>query len=162
MWLFEYGLHSCPRWTIVLVPFPLHDGVELDRSNLQWRSESALEFDHSFEFRYADIGATAIDKTGNPLPEETLDVCEEADAILFGAIGHPKYDNDPNAKTVRLRDRLNEADTERRKSEEEALARERAAEIRREERLKKIAYMNDMPDNTPAGTGMYSVLVAHR
>lgn len=62
-------------------------------------------------------------------------------------------DNDPNAKTVRLRDRLNEADTERRKAEEEALARERAAEIRREERLRKIQYMNDMPDNQPAGTG---------
>lgn len=64
-------------------------------------------------------------------------------------------DADPSAKTVRLRDRLNEADTERRKAEEEALARERAAEIRREERLKKIAYMNDMPDNTPAGTGTF-------
>ena len=48
---------------------------------------------------------------------------------------------------------MNEADTERRKAEDEALARERAAEIRREERLKKIAYMQDMPDSTPAGTG---------
>ena len=65
----------------------------------------------------------------------------------------PKNEDDASFKTVRLRDRLNEADTERRKSEEEALARERAAEIRREERLKKIAYMNDMPDSTPAGTG---------
>lgn len=62
-------------------------------------------------------------------------------------------ENDPSAKTVRLRDRLNEADTERRKAEEEALARERAAEIRREERLKKIAYMESMPDSQPAGTG---------
>jgi len=61
--------------------------------------------------------------------------------------------DDPNAKTIRLRERLAEADVERRKSEEEALARERAAEIRREERLKKIAYMRDMPDSTPAGTG---------
>jgi len=60
--------------------------------------------------------------------------------------------DDPNAKVVRLRDRLNEADTERRKAEEEADQRERAAEIRREERLKKIAYMQDMPDSTPAGT----------
>ena len=58
----------------------------------------ALEFDHTFEFRYADVGALAIDKTGNPLPEETLDTCEEADAILFGAIGDPKYDNNPKAK----------------------------------------------------------------
>jgi septal ring factor EnvC (AmiA/AmiB activator) len=61
--------------------------------------------------------------------------------------------SDPNAKTVRLRDALNEADTERRKAQEEAEARERAAEIRREERLKKIAYMRDMPDSQPAGTG---------
>lgn len=61
--------------------------------------------------------------------------------------------SDPNAKTVRLRDRLKEADVERRKDEEAALARERAAEIRREERLKKIAYMRNMPDNQPAGTG---------
>lgn len=61
--------------------------------------------------------------------------------------------SDPNAKTVRLRDRLQEADVERRKAAEEALARERAAEIRREERLKKINYMKDMPDETPAGTG---------
>lgn len=63
-------------------------------------------------------------------------------------------DNDPNAKTVRLRDRLNEADTERRKDEEAAIARERASEIRREERMKKIKYMSDMPDSQPAGTGM--------
>ncbi len=44
------------------------------------------------------MGACAIDATGNPLPEETLDVCKTTDAILFGAIGHPKYDNDPSAK----------------------------------------------------------------
>jgi 3-isopropylmalate dehydrogenase len=44
------------------------------------------------------MGADAIDKTGNPLPNETLGVCAESDAILFGAIGHPKYDNDPTAK----------------------------------------------------------------
>ncbi|CAJ1966831.1 unnamed protein product [Cylindrotheca closterium] len=61
-------------------------------------------------------------------------------------------DSDPSAKTVRLRDRLNEADTERRKAEEEADRRERAAEIAREERLAKIKYMQDMPDSTPAGT----------
>jgi len=67
--------------------------------------------------------------------------------------------NDPNAKTVRLRDRLQEADTERRKESEEAEKRERAAEIRREERQKKIDYMNSMPDNTPAGTGKTSLTI---
>ena len=44
------------------------------------------------------MGADAIDKTGNPLPDETIDACLNSDAILFGAIGHPKYDNDPTAK----------------------------------------------------------------
>jgi len=61
-------------------------------------------------------------------------------------------ESDPSAKTVRLRDRLNEADTERRKDAEEAERRERASEIRREERQKKIKYMEDMPDSQPAGT----------
>jgi hypothetical protein len=62
-------------------------------------------------------------------------------------------ENDPNAKTVRLRDRLNEADTERRKDEEAAMQRERASEIRREVRMAKIKYMTEMPDSQPAGTG---------
>merc|ERR1719163_2193021 len=60
--------------------------------------------------------------------------------------------NDPGASYGRLRDKLNEADVERRKIQEEAANRERAAEIKREERLKKIAYMRDMPDDQPAGT----------
>ena len=44
------------------------------------------------------MGADAIDKTGNPLPDETIEASLNSDAILFGAIGHPKYDNDPTAK----------------------------------------------------------------
>lgn len=54
-------------------------------------------FDHLFEYCFADVGAIAIDNFGDPLPEVTLDACRSADAVLFGAIGHPKYDNDPNA-----------------------------------------------------------------
>lgn len=61
-------------------------------------------------------------------------------------------DDPNNANYVKLSEALNAADTERRKAEEEALARERAAEIRREERLRKIQYLQDMPDNQPAGT----------
>mmetsp|Transcript_5821 Transcript_5821/g.8696 ORF Transcript_5821/g.8696 Transcript_5821/m.8696 type:complete len:411 (-) Transcript_5821:240-1472(-) len=61
--------------------------------------------------------------------------------------------DDPNSSNYgRLAEKLNEADIERRKIQDEALRRERAAEIRREERLAKIAYMNDMPDSQPAGT----------
>jgi len=61
-------------------------------------------------------------------------------------------EGDDSFKTVRLRDRLNEADTERRKDEDAAAQRERAAEIAREERLAKIAYMENMAEDTPAGT----------
>ncbi|RNC88306.1 MAG: 3-isopropylmalate dehydrogenase [Winogradskyella sp.] len=67
------------------------------------QAKKALEaiadiYNHTFKYKEALMGAIAIDKTGNPLPEETLDACEAADAILFGAIGDPKYDNDPSAK----------------------------------------------------------------
>jgi 3-isopropylmalate dehydrogenase len=53
---------------------------------------------HKFNFKHALVGACAIDKTGNPLPEETLELCKSSDAVLFGAIGDPKYDNNPAAK----------------------------------------------------------------
>jgi len=56
------------------------------------------KFNHHFEYNYALIGAAAIDKTGNPYPDETHELCLTSDAILFGAIGDPKYDNDPTAK----------------------------------------------------------------
>lgn len=55
-------------------------------------------FNHTFVFKEAPVGAIAIDRTGNPLPESTLKLCKETDAVLFGAIGDPKYDNDPSAK----------------------------------------------------------------
>jgi len=55
-------------------------------------------FDHAFEFDEATIGHDAIEATGNPLPDETLAKLKNCDAILFGAVGHPKYDNDPTLK----------------------------------------------------------------
>lgn len=53
---------------------------------------------HDFVFDEAIMGHTAIEATGDPLPEETLTKAKNSDAILFGAIGHAKYDNDPSAK----------------------------------------------------------------
>jgi 3-isopropylmalate dehydrogenase len=53
---------------------------------------------HKAVYTEALVGATAIDKTGNPYPDETHELCMNADAVLFGAIGDPKYDNDPKAK----------------------------------------------------------------
>lgn len=58
----------------------------------------AAIFGHQFEFDEAVIGHDAIEATGNPLPEETLTKLRNCDAILFGAVGHPKYDNDPTLK----------------------------------------------------------------
>ncbi|HRG79986.1 MAG TPA: 3-isopropylmalate dehydrogenase, partial [Cyclobacteriaceae bacterium] len=55
-------------------------------------------FSHQFEFDEAIIGHDAIETTGNPLPDETLSKLKNCDAILFGAVGHPKYDNDPTLK----------------------------------------------------------------
>jgi 3-isopropylmalate dehydrogenase len=52
-------------------------------------------FGHEFIFDTAIIGHDAIEATGNPLPDETLLKLKNSDAILFGAVGHPKYDNDP-------------------------------------------------------------------
>ena len=55
-------------------------------------------YGHTFDYTEALIGAAAIDATGDPFPSETEDICRRSDAILFGAIGDPKYDNDPSAK----------------------------------------------------------------
>lgn len=56
-------------------------------------------FNREFEYFYGKIGGAAIDECGDPFPIETETMCKEADAILFGAIGDPKYDNNPKAKT---------------------------------------------------------------
>ena len=57
----------------------------------------AHRFDHQFDCCRADIGASAINKTGTPLPKYTLDTCINADAVLLGAVGHPSYDNNPRS-----------------------------------------------------------------
>lgn len=56
------------------------------------------KYGHEFEFKEALMGGAAIDETGNPLPEETLEICQNSDAVLLGAIGGPKWDStDPKA-----------------------------------------------------------------
>lgn len=73
-------------------------GPEVTRQSVRILNTIAESFNHEFSYRYCLMGADAIDKTGAPLPDETIETCLTSDAILFGAIGHPKYDNDPNAK----------------------------------------------------------------
>ncbi len=60
--------------------------------------QMAEKHGHQFHFGEALMGHVAIEATGNPLPDETLNKAKNSDAILFGAIGHAKYDNDPSLK----------------------------------------------------------------
>jgi 3-isopropylmalate dehydrogenase len=73
-------------------------GPEVTEQAVKVLKAIAVEFNHTFNFTYAPVGAIAIDEHQDPLPESTLKVCKTNDAILFGAIGDPKYDNDPSAK----------------------------------------------------------------
>ncbi len=58
----------------------------------------AKKFNHEITWTPALTGACAIDAVGEPYPDATHEICMASDAVLFGAIGHPKYDNDPTAK----------------------------------------------------------------
>ena len=78
--------------TIVLLP---GDGIgpEVTRAAAGVLQECAREFHHQFTMVEMPIGGAAIDKTGNPLPNETLDACRKADAVFLGAVGGPKWDS---------------------------------------------------------------------
>ena len=58
----------------------------------------AQKFNHDIQWMPALTGAAAIDAVGEPYPYETHEICVSSDAVLFGAIGHPRFDNDPSAK----------------------------------------------------------------
>ena len=73
-------------------------GPEVTQQSVNVLNAVAQKFGHQFNYQYCLMGAVAIDSTGNPLPDETIEACLNSDAVLFGAIGHPKYDNDPTAK----------------------------------------------------------------
>ena len=73
-------------------------GPEITKIALEVTKAVAEKFGHTLTYEYALVGACAIDKTGNPYPDETHALCMKSDAVLFGAIGDPKYDNNPAAK----------------------------------------------------------------
>jgi 3-isopropylmalate dehydrogenase len=56
------------------------------------------KYNHELNVETAPVGACAIEAVGDPYPEETHVLCMQSDAVLFGAIGSPKYDHDPTAK----------------------------------------------------------------
>lgn len=71
-------------------------GPEVVEGALQVLNAVAERFGHSFTCEEQLLGGIAIDETGTALPEETKAACEEADAVLLGAVGGPKWD-DPTA-----------------------------------------------------------------
>jgi 3-isopropylmalate dehydrogenase len=73
-------------------------GPEVINQAIKVLNAVASRFKHEFVYSHGLVGAVAIDQTGSPLPEDTLELCLKSDAVLFGAIGHPKYDQDPTAK----------------------------------------------------------------
>jgi len=76
------------------------DGIGPEIIDQALKVVKAIErrFNCQFTYTPALVGAAAIEHTGNPYPDETHEICMQSDAILFGAIGDPKYDNDPKAK----------------------------------------------------------------
>lgn len=73
-------------------------GKEVTTEGKRALDKIAALFDHTFTYDTAIIGHDAIEATGTALPDETLAKLKNCDAILFGAVGHPKYDNDPTLK----------------------------------------------------------------
>ena len=75
-------------------------GPEISRQGVAVLEAVADRFGHTFSFEYGLVGAAAIDDCGDPFPEKTYELCLRSDAVLFSAVGDPKYDNNPSA-TVR-------------------------------------------------------------
>lgn len=73
-------------------------GPEIMEQGVAVLNAIAKRFHHEVSYQQAICGADAIDKVGNPFPDETFQTCKEADAVLFAAVGDPRFDNDPNAK----------------------------------------------------------------
>lgn len=73
-------------------------GPEISKVGVDVMQAVGKRYGHEITFTEAICGAAAIDAVGDPFPEETYNVCKAADAVLFSAVGDPKFDNDPKAK----------------------------------------------------------------
>ena len=73
-------------------------GPEIMKQGVRVLNAVAAKFGHEFTYQDAICGATAIDKVGDPFPDETFNVCKNADAVFFAAVGDPRFDNDPTRK----------------------------------------------------------------
>lgn len=73
-------------------------GPEIVEQAVKAVNAAARKYGYDISYSRALIGAAAIDAVGNPYPTDTHQICMNADAILFGAIGDPRFDNNPDAK----------------------------------------------------------------
>ncbi len=73
-------------------------GPEVVKEAIKVLNTAAKIYKVNFDYQEASVGAKAIYETGNPLPDETLEICKNSDAVLFGAIGDPSFDHNPDAK----------------------------------------------------------------
>ncbi len=73
-------------------------GPEVVEQTLRVLDKVGEKFNHTFNYTKADVGGIAIDNHGKALPQSTIAVCEKSDAILFGSVGGPKWDNYPPAE----------------------------------------------------------------
>ena len=73
-------------------------GPEISVQGVNVMTAVCEKFGHTVVYKDALCGAHAIDEVGDPFPEETYRICREADAVLFSAVGDPRFDNDPTAK----------------------------------------------------------------
>lgn len=73
-------------------------GPEISVQGVDVMTAVCEKFGHTVNYKYGIVGADAIDKVGDPFPDATYELCKESDAVLFSAVGDPKFDNDPTAK----------------------------------------------------------------
>ena len=73
-------------------------GTEVVEQGLRVLDRIEKVYGHRFERKEALAGGAALDATGSPLPAETLEKCKASDAVLLGALGGPKWDNNPPGK----------------------------------------------------------------
>ncbi|MDX8359390.1 3-isopropylmalate dehydrogenase [Cytobacillus sp. IB215316] len=70
-------------------------GPEVSRGAVEILKAVGERFNHQFDFIYSLIGGAAIEQTGSPLPDKTLNDCKQSDAVLLGAVGGPQWDQNP-------------------------------------------------------------------
>ncbi|HHZ06132.1 MAG TPA: 3-isopropylmalate dehydrogenase [Clostridiales bacterium] len=72
-------------------------GPEIVEQAIKVLDKTAARFDFTVDYDYADLGGVAIDNYGEPLPQATIDKCKAADSVLLGAVGGPKWDDQPGS-----------------------------------------------------------------